>query len=388
MEHQNPRKTVAFLLISFLLLQAPKPSLSQPLLSSPPPQPTSIAPKHHPHLHRVLTGVLLGVLTGAIASLLFLLAVRASVHFAARTPILKGPVVFSPQISSRSLHSALSDPAHAPAGDCFQLSLDNGLVVAVKRLELDRPNASSPKPNLRRAQRELELLARAKHQNVMSLRAYSRDQDRFFLVYDYLPTGSLEDAMKRVRAGQMALGWEARHRIAVGVAKGLRYLHFDCSPRILHYRLNPANVVLDEGFEPRLGHCGLGRLPAAGGSDVLGAQCYAAPECFQSCRYTDKSDIFSFGMILGVLLTGRDLLDPFFSCDSAAGGGGLGGWLRHLQQAGEARDALDSGILGDEVVEEDMLMAVRIALVCLSDLPADRPSSDELVAMLSQLHSF
>lgn len=105
-------------------------------------------------------------------------------------------------------------------------------------------------------------------------------------------------------------------------------------------------------------------------------------------RYTDKSDVFSFGVILGVLLSGRDPLDPFFSSESTSGRGGLGRWLRHLQQSGEAGEALDKAILGEEVEEEDMLMAIRIALVCLSDLPADRPSSDELVAMLNQLHSF
>lgn len=102
-------------------------------------------------------------------------------------------------------------------------------------------------------------------------------------------------------------------------------------------------------------------------------------------RYTDKSDIFSFGMILALLLTGRDPLDPFFA---EVGGGSLGCWLRHLQQAGEAREGLDKTILGDEAEEDEMLMAVRIVVVCLSDLPADRPSSDELVPMLAQLHSF
>jgi Arf-GAP/coiled-coil/ANK repeat/PH domain-containing protein len=91
-------------------------------------------------------------------------------------------------------------------------------------------------------------------------------------------------------------------------------------------------------------------------------------------------------MILGVLLTGRDPTDPFFR--ETASGGSLGPWLRHLQQAGEAREALDKSILGEEVEEDEMLMAVRIAAVCLSDMPADRPSSDELVPMLSQLHSF
>lgn len=103
-------------------------------------------------------------------------------------------------------------------------------------------------------------------------------------------------------------------------------------------------------------------------------------------RYTDKSDVFSFGVILGVLLTGRDPLDPFFG--EAASGGSLGQWLRQMQQAGEAREVLEKTILGQEIEEDEMLMAVRIAAVCLSDLPADRPSSDELASMLTQLNSF
>ena len=102
-------------------------------------------------------------------------------------------------------------------------------------------------------------------------------------------------------------------------------------------------------------------------------------------RYTDKSDVFSFGVILAVLLTGRNPVDPFFG--EGSNGGSLGQWLRRLQQAGEAREALDKSILGEEVEEDEMLMAVRIAVVCLSDLPADRPSSDELVSMLTQLNS-
>ena len=107
---------------------------------------------------------------------------------------------------------------------------------------------------------------------------------------------------------------------------------------------------------------------------------------FNFTRYTDKSDVFSFGVILGVLLTGRDPMDPFF--EESASGGSLGRWLRHLQHAGEAREALDKSIIGEEVEEDEMLMAVRISVVCQSDLPADRPSSDELVSMLTQLNSF
>lgn len=234
----------------------------------------------------------------------------------------------------------------------------------------------------RRIQQELELLATLRDRNLMSLRAYIREHDRFSLVYDYMPSGSLEDTMNRVRENQLQLSWEIRLRITVGVIKGLQYLH-SFVPQILHCNLKPTNVVLDAQFEPRLADCALTKLTPHVNRATTG---YDAPECVQNGRYTDKSDIFSFGMILAVLLTGRDPTEPFFG--EASSGGSLGQWLRHLQQAGEAREALDKSIVGEEGEEDEMLMAVRIAVVCLSDVPAERPSSDELVHMLTQLHSF
>ncbi|KAJ4821878.1 hypothetical protein Tsubulata_018609 [Turnera subulata] len=353
------------------------------------PPSTSRPPQFKMGLKRILISILLGVLTGLSAAILFACIVRFFVRYMRRTPILKGPVVFSPKITTKSLQSALENEnqllGSSSNGKYYRTVLDNGLTIAVKRLEafeIGSPERHS-KSVKRRIQQELEMLAGLRHRNLMSLRAYVREPDRFSLVYDYVPTGSLEDAMNRVRENELQLGWEVRLRIAVGVIKGLRYLHFECAPQILHYNLKPRNVILDAEFEPRLADCGLAKLLPNLDRATSG---YSAPECFQNCRYTDKSDIFSFGMILGVLLTGRDPADPFFG--EAATGGSLGRWLRHLQQAGEAREALDKSILGEEGEEDEMLMAVRIAVVCLSDMPADRPSSDELVPMLSQLHSF
>ncbi|KAH9698317.1 hypothetical protein WN944_027014 [Citrus x changshan-huyou] len=338
---------------------------------------------------KIILSIALGVVTGLIGAILFACFVRCFVGYMNQTPIIKGPVIFSPKIDPKTLQAALANEnrllGSSPDGKYYRTVLDNGLTVAVRRVEAFE-SGSPEKQNKsvkRRIQQELEVLASLRHRNLMSLRAYVPESSRFYLVYDYLQTGSLEDAMDRIRENQLQLGWEVRLRIAVGVIKGLQYLHFTCNPQILHYNLKPTNVMLDAEFTPRLADFGLAKLMPG---SLIATSAYSAPECFQNRSYTDKSDIFSFGMILAVLLTGRDPTAPFFA--EAASGGSLGRWLRHLQHAGEAREALDRSILGEEVEEDEMLMAVRIAVVCLSDSPADRPSSDELVPMLTQLHSF
>ncbi|KDP23269.1 hypothetical protein JCGZ_23102 [Jatropha curcas] len=392
-QHTTTKVTAMLLLLSFcfhpILVQCQESRTKRTRhLSTEIPSP-SRPPHFSSGLKRILLSIVLGVLTGLTGTILCAFAVRCLIRYMNRTPILKGPVIFSPKIAPKTLQSALASEnqllGSSSNGKYYRTVLDNGLTVVVKRLEpfeSGSPERQS-KSLKRRIQRELERLASLRHRNLMSLRAYVRESDRFSLVYDFVPTGSLEDAMNRVRDNQLQLSWEVRLRIAVGVVKGLRYLHFECVPHILHFNLKPTNVMLDAEFEPRLADCGLAKLMPNLDRATSG---YSAPECLQNSRYTDKSDVFSFGMILGVLLTGRDPTDPFFG--EATSGGSLGRWLQHLQQAGEAREALDKSILGEEGEEDEMLMAVRIAVICLSDLPADRPSSDELVLMLSQLHSF
>lgn len=324
---------------------------------------------------RIFLSIVFGVFTGLICAFFFAWIIRTFVRYINKPPILKGPVVFSPKIPAKSLQSALANDTQLLGLTTYRTVLENGLTVAVKKME---PGSHAKR---RIIQLELEVIANLRHRNLMSLRAYVCESDKFFLVYDYVPTGSLEDAMNKVRENQLQLTWEIRLRIAVGIVKGLEYLHFSCNPRILHRNLKPTNVMLDAEFEPRLGDCALPKI------NLPAPSSYAPPESFHSCSsYTDKSDVFSFGVILGVLLTGKYPTDPFFGDTST--GGSLARWLQRLQEAGDAREALDKSILGEESEEDEMLMAVKIAVVCLSDMPADRPSSDELVSMLTQLNSF
>ncbi|KAF4390595.1 hypothetical protein CsatB_022723 [Cannabis sativa] len=405
MDDTRPTHNISTLLLFLLLLFLHQPTLRcqessgtsrTNKISSEPPSPSSSSrPSHFQNgVRRVILSIALGVLTGVGGALVVAFMVGCFVRYNNRTPILKGPVIFSPKIDPKTLQSALSSEnqllGSSSTGKYYRTVLDNGLTIAVKRLEPFSENGSlegkgKSKSMKRLIQQELEVLASLRDRNLMSLRAYVRDKDRFYLVYDYMQSGSLEDAMSRVRENELQLGWDFRLRIAVGVIKGLQYLH-SAVPQILHYNLKPTNVLLDAQFEPRLADCALVKLTPHIDRPTSG---YSAPECFQNGRYTDKSDIFSFGMILAVLLTGRNPTEPFFG--EASNGGSLGQWLRHLQQAGEAREALDKSIVGEvgeEGEEDEMLMAVRIAVVCLSDVPAERPSSDELVHMLTQLHSF
>ncbi|CAN4116196.1 unnamed protein product [Withania somnifera] len=358
--------------------------------SSTEPTDPPASPQFKIRFQRIFLSILFGMFTGLICALIFAWLVRSFVHYINKVTILKGPVVFSPKIPAKTLQSALANDTQllgsSTCGKYYRTVLDNGLTIAVKRLdpfESGSPELQS-KSLKRRIQQELEVIASLRHRNLMSLRAYVRESNRFFLVYDYVPTGSLEDAMSKVRENQLQLNWEVRLRIAVGIVKGLQYLHFSCNPRILHRNLKPTNVMLDAEFEPRLADCGLAKMIPT--LNLPAGSSYGPPESFQSCRYTDKSDVFSFGVILGVLLSGKYPTDPFFGDTST--GGGLARWLQCLQEAGDAREALDKSILGEEIEEDEMLMAVRIAVVCLSDMPADRPSSDELVSMLTQLNSF
>ncbi|AED91877.1 Protein kinase superfamily protein [Arabidopsis thaliana] len=212
----------------------------------------------------IVISIVSGILTGLVSALVLAFLVRSIVKFMKQTPILKGPVVFSPKITPKSLHAALSN---------------------VKRLGslegVGSPESSSSKSVKRRLQKELELLAGLRHRNLMSLRAYVRESDEFSLVYDYMPNGSLEDVMNKVRTKEVELGWEIRLRVAVGIVKGLQYLHFSCETQILHYNLKPTNVMLDSEFEPRLADCGLAKIMPSSHTAV---SCYSAPESSQSNR--------------------------------------------------------------------------------------------------------
>ncbi|KAJ4951815.1 hypothetical protein NE237_028647 [Protea cynaroides] len=179
--------------------------------------------------------------------------------------------------------------------------LPNGKEVAIKSLK-----ASSGQGD-REFQAEVEIISRVHHKYLVSLVGYCMDGSQRMLVYEFVPNKTLEFHLHG--KGRPVLDWHTRLKIAVGTAKGLAYLHEDCHPKIIHRDIKAANILLDFNFEAKVADFGLARLSSDANTHistrVMGTFGYLAPEYAASGKLTDKSDVFSFGVMLLELITGH-----------------------------------------------------------------------------------
>ncbi|KAK6911948.1 Serine-threonine/tyrosine-protein kinase, catalytic domain [Dillenia turbinata] len=184
--------------------------------------------------------------------------------------------------------------------------LPDGLAVAVKQHKL-----ASSQGDLEFCS-EVEVLSCAQHRNVVMLIGFCIEDGRRLLVYEYICNGSLNSHLYGRQRDP--LEWSARQKIAVGAARGLRYLHEECRVGcIVHRDMRPNNILLTHDFEPLVGDFGLARWQPDGDTGVetrvIGTFGYLAPEYAQSGQITEKADVYSFGVVLVELVTGRKAVD-------------------------------------------------------------------------------
>uniref|UniRef100_A0A0E0IH89 non-specific serine/threonine protein kinase n=1 Tax=Oryza nivara TaxID=4536 RepID=A0A0E0IH89_ORYNI len=176
-----------------------------------------------------------------------------------------------------------------------------GQEVAIKKLR------SGSGQGEREFQAEVEIISRVHHKNLVSLVGYCIYGEQRLLVYEYVPNKTLEFHLHG--SGRPALDWPRRWKIAVGSAKGLAYLHEDCHPKIIHRDIKAANILLDYTFEPKVADFGLAKYQAteqtAVSTRVMGTFGYLAPEYAATGKVNDRSDVFSFGVMLLELITGK-----------------------------------------------------------------------------------
>ncbi|XP_078435569.1 putative serine/threonine-protein kinase PBL7 isoform X2 [Wolffia australiana] len=188
---------------------------------------------------------------------------------------------------------------------------------------------------------EVLMLSLLHHPNLVNLIGYCAEGDQRLLVYEYMPLGSLQDHLHDLPMESKRLDWNTRMKIAAGAAKGMEYLHDKANPPVIYRDLKCSNILLGEEFFPKLSDFGLAKLGPVGdkthvSTRVMGTYGYCAPEYAMTGQLTLKSDIYSFGVFLLELITGRKAID-----NSRSGGEhNLVAWRKeHVCADGRSRDA-------------------------------------------------
>lgn len=255
--------------------------------------------------------------------------------------------------------------------------LPSGKAVAVKQLK------SGSGQGEREFQAEVDIISRVHHRHLVSLVGYCIAGARRMLVYDFVPNKTLEFHLHG--KGLPVMEWATRLRIALGSAKGLAYLHEDCHPRIIHRDVKSANILLNNNFEAMVADFGLAKLTSDNNTHVstrvMGTFGYLAPEYASSGKLTEKSDVFSYGVMLLELLTGRRPIDATnsFLEDS------LVDWARPaLSRAladGNYDDVADPRLEGNYDPVE-MTRVVAGAAACVRHSAKKRPKMSQIVRAL------
>ncbi|KAE8700523.1 Receptor-like protein kinase 5 [Hibiscus syriacus] len=279
------------------------------------------------------------------------------------------------------------------SGKVYKVVLSNGEAVAVKKLwggvkmgseSTDLEKGQAQAPTLAQDdwfQAEVETLGKIRHKNIVKLWCSCTTRDCKLLVYEYMPNGSLGDLLRSSKSG--LLDWPTRYKIIVDAAEGLSYLHHDCVPPIVHRDVKSNNILLDGDFGARVADFGVAKVVDAAGkggksmSIIAGSCGYIAPEYAYTLRVNEKSDIYSFGVVILELVTGRLPIDPEY------GEKDLVRWVcTTLDQKG-VDHVLDSKL--DPCFKDEIYKVFNIGILCTSPLPINRPSMRRVVKMLQEV---
>lgn len=237
---------------------------------------------------------------------------------------------------------------------------------------------------------EVEMLSRLHHRNLVKLIGYyaSRDSSQHMLCYELISNGSLEAWLHGPQGSTQPLDWDTRLKIALDAARGLAYLHEDSQPCVIHRDFKASNILLESDFHAKVADFGLAKLAPEGpvnyvATQVMGTFGYVAPEYAMTGHLLVKSDVYSYGVVLLELLSGRKPVDM----SQPSGEENLVTWARPLLRDRERLRELADGRLENKFAKEDFMHVATIAAACVAPEASQRPTMGEVVQSLRMLQS-
>ncbi|KAI3997842.1 hypothetical protein MKX01_036312 [Papaver californicum] len=288
---------------------------------SPPSLPPMVSPSHFPeHHHRYRLTIIpaIGIFITSVAVLLLIQTVKDSeipdkTSWKAFSPrsflkLQEGPASMFRKFSYKETKKATNNfntiIGQGGFGTVYKAQFGDGFVVAVKRMNKVSEQAEND------FCREIELLGRLHHRHLVSLRGFCVDRRERFLMYEYMENGSLNDHLHST--GKTPLSWQTRIQIAIDVANALDYLHSYCEPPLCHRDIKSSNILLDENFVAKVADFGLAHASKTGAisiepvnTDIRGTPGYMDPKYAVNEELTEKSDVYSYGVLLLELVSGR-----------------------------------------------------------------------------------
>lgn len=267
-------------------------------------------------------------------------------------------------------------------GRVYRGVLEDGTKLAVKVLRRDDQQGG------REFMAEVEMLSRLHHRNLVKLIGICTEEHNRSLVYELIPNGSVESHLHDNDKETAPLDWDARMKIALGAARGLAYLHEDSNPRVIHRDFKSSNILLEDDFTPKVSDFGLAKVASDEGKGyistrVMGTFGYVAPEYAMTGHLLVKSDVYSYGVVLLELLSGRKPVDM----SQPPGQENLVTWARPLLTTKEGLEMLVDPALNGSFSFDNMARVAAIASMCVQPEVSHRPFMGEVVQALKLVYN-